>query len=193
METDLEDDARGRDRGIPLTVQQVSPPSGIAAAPQSVDWAYWGADERSSRYSPLEQINAENFGDLEIAWRWKAANYGPEPDYIYRAWRIPNGETPDRIKNHPAFEGVTLPNTGQNSLVTKTLLMYGEGRSGDPYFRAVDKQTGKEIAKVELPAPTHTAPMTFMHDGRQYIVMAVAGGHAGVEAELVALALPSEP
>ena len=106
-------------------------------------------------------------------------------------------ETSDRIKNHPAFEGVSLPNTGQNShatlLVTKTLLMYGEGRGGDPYFRAVDKQTGKAIAKVELPAPTNTAPMTFMHDGRQYIVMAVAGARAGVEAELVALALPSAP
>ena len=113
------------------------------------------------------------------------------------AWRIPNGETSDRIKNHPAFEGVSLPNTGQNShatlLVTKTLLMYGEGRGGDPYFRAADKQTGKAIAKVELPAPTNTAPMTFMHDGRQYIVMAVAGARAGVEAELVALALPSAP
>ena len=73
---------------ISLTGQQEPPESQATAPPQSVEWAYWGADERSSRYSPLEQVNAENFGDLEIAWRWKAANYGPEPDYIYRATPI---------------------------------------------------------------------------------------------------------
>ena len=51
-------------------------------------WRYWGGDERSSRYSPLDQINAENFSNLEVAWRWKAANYGPAPDFIYRATPI---------------------------------------------------------------------------------------------------------
>jgi glucose dehydrogenase len=49
------------------------------------EWRYWGGDEASSRYSPLEQINADNFADLEIAWRWKADNFGPEVDYILRA------------------------------------------------------------------------------------------------------------
>ena len=33
------------------------------------EWRYWGADERSSRYSPLDQINAGNVSDLEIVWR----------------------------------------------------------------------------------------------------------------------------
>jgi glucose dehydrogenase len=108
------------------------------------------------------------------------------------AWRIPNGSTPDRIKNHPALKGVDVGNTGQNShanlLVTKTLLFYGEGRGGDRYFHALDKKTGKEIAKIELPAQTNTAPMSFFHNGHQYIVVAVAGGN--FPAELVALALP---
>lgn len=107
-------------------------------------------------------------------------------------WQIPNGETPDRIRNHPALKGVNIGNTGQNShanlLVTRTLLMYGEGRGGDRYFRALDKKTGKEIAKIELPAQTNTAPMTFMHNGHQYIVAAIAS--ATLPAELVALALP---
>lgn len=109
-------------------------------------------------------------------------------------WRIPNGDTPDRIKSHPALKGVTLPVTGKPThatlLVTKTLLFYGEGRGGSPLFHAVDKKTGRTIASVEIPAPTNTAPMTYMHDGRQYIVMAVAD--PDVEAELVALALPRE-
>lgn len=110
-----------------------------------------------------------------------------------KKWMIPNGETPEWIRSHPALKGVNIGNTGQNAhanlLVTKTLLMYGEGRGADKYFRAVDKATGKEIGKVEIPAPTNTAPMTFMHDGHQVIVMAVAS--ATVPAELVAVALPA--
>jgi quinoprotein glucose dehydrogenase len=108
------------------------------------------------------------------------------------AWTIPDGDTPDNIKNHPALKGVKLPVTGKPTqatlLVTKTLLFYGEGRGGSPLFHALDKKTGKEIAAVEIPAATNTAPMTFMHNGRQYIVAAVAD--PDVPAELVALALP---
>lgn len=108
------------------------------------------------------------------------------------AWQIPNGDTPERIRNHPALKGIDIGNTGQNShanlLVTKTLLMYGEGRGGEPNFRALDKTTGKEVGRVTLPAQTNTAPMTFMHNGRQYIVAAIAG--AENPAELVALTLP---
>ncbi len=107
-------------------------------------------------------------------------------------WRIPNGDTPESVRNHPALQGVDLPNTGKrahaNILTTKTLLIYGEGRGQEPWLHAVDKMTGEEIARLELPATTNTAPMTYMHDGVQYIVAAVAG--AGVEAELVALRLP---
>lgn len=107
-------------------------------------------------------------------------------------WRIPNGDTPESLKNHPAVQGVDLPQTGKRShatiLTTKTLLFYGEGRRGDPWFHAVSKSTGEEVGRVELPATTNTAPMTYMHEGRQYIICAVA--QAGYEAELVALALP---
>ena len=107
-------------------------------------------------------------------------------------WWIPNGDTPEEIKNHARLQGVDLPNTGARShatkLVTASLLMYGEGRGAAPIFRAVDKRTGEELGQVELPAPTLTAPMTYMHEGRQYIVMAVGGG--GMAGSLVALALP---
>ena len=108
-----------------------------------------------------------------------------------QVWRIPNGDTPENIKNHPALQGIDLPVTGKNGhaniLTTRSLLFYGEGRGGDPWLHAVDKQTGREIARIELPATTNTAPMSFMHEGRQYIVLAVAT--PGFPAELVALAL----
>ncbi|HUE96339.1 MAG TPA: hypothetical protein VMN39_06745, partial [Longimicrobiaceae bacterium] len=110
-------------------------------------------------------------------------------------WWIPNGETPDRIRNHPRLAGVELPNTGQsshaNALVTRTLLMYGEGRGARPLFHAVDKRTGETLGTIELPAPTNAGPMTFLHEGRQYIVAPIGGGaHPG---SLVALRLPESP
>ena len=108
------------------------------------------------------------------------------------AWTIPNGDTPDSVKNHPALKGVDLPPTGKRShatiLLTKSLLIYGEGRSGSPLLHAVDKATGEKIAQIDLPAQTNTAPMTYMHEGKQYIICAIAG--RGVEAEFVALKLP---
>lgn len=56
-----------------------------ATAAVAQEWSAWGGDERSSRYSALDQVDASNFGKLEIAWRWSASNYGPTPDFIYRA------------------------------------------------------------------------------------------------------------
>lgn len=109
-------------------------------------------------------------------------------------WRVPDGDTPASVKNHPALKGVSLPVTGQathaNLLVTKSLVFYGEGRGAEPFLHALDKKTGREVARVEMPATTNTAPMTYMHAGRQYIVLSVAG--PGHPAELVALALPQE-
>lgn len=108
-------------------------------------------------------------------------------------WRIPNGDTPETVKNHPLLKGVDLPNTGHTFahatiLTTKSLLIYGEGRGAAPWLHAVNKNTGEEIARVKLPATTNTAPMTYMHEGKQYIVLSVAG--RGFPAEHVALALP---
>ena len=62
------------------------------------------------------------------------------------------------------------------------------GRGGEPRFHAVDKRTGERVGTVELPAPTDTAPMTFIHEGRQYVVMAVSGRN--LPGSLVALRLP---
>ena len=109
-------------------------------------------------------------------------------------WKIPNGDTPDSLKNHPAVQGVELPRTGKRShatiLVTKSMLLYGEGRRGAPYLHAVDKMTGEELGVISLPATTNTAPMTYVHEGKQYIIAAVAG--PGSIGELVALSLPED-
>jgi len=87
---------------------------------------------------------------------------------------------------------VELPRTGAGAhataMVTRTLLIYGEGRGGRPLLHAVDKRTGEELATVELPGSTMTAPMTFLHEGSQYIISAIGGANSGPA--LVALRLP---
>jgi quinoprotein glucose dehydrogenase len=46
------------------------------------EWRYWGADQWSTRYSPLDQINASNFDKLQVAWEWKGGQkHGPDEYY----------------------------------------------------------------------------------------------------------------
>jgi quinoprotein glucose dehydrogenase len=115
-------------------------------------------------------------------------------------WQIAHGETPDNIRNHPALKGVNIPRTGRAGrigiLVTKSLAIAGEGgfftdSNGvrGARLRAYDKATGKEVGAVFIPAGQTGTPMTYMHNGKQFIVVAVSGGtYSG---ELLAFALPS--
>jgi quinoprotein glucose dehydrogenase len=114
-------------------------------------------------------------------------------------WQIAHGETPDAVKNHPALKGLDIPRTGQGgmsaTLVTRTLLISGEPRAGltstgvrGAMLRAYDKSTGKDVGAVYMPAPEGGAPMTYMFNGKQYIVLAVSGG--AYSGELLALKLP---
>ncbi len=109
-------------------------------------------------------------------------------------WMVPNGEASALVKRSQALQGVDLTRTGKATragiLVTKTLVLAGEGYGGDPVLRAHDKRTGEVLAKIELPAAQIGLPMTYLHEGRQYVVMSVGGG--GQPGELVALALPNE-
>ena len=41
------------------------------------EWRYIGGDAAHTRYSGLDQITADNFEDLEVAWVWRGDNYGP--------------------------------------------------------------------------------------------------------------------
>ena len=49
------------------------------------EWPSYGGDLGHTRYSALDQIDASNFSDLEIAWRFSAANFGPSPEYRYQS------------------------------------------------------------------------------------------------------------
>src|SRR5436305_8518258 len=49
------------------------------------EWRTWGGDTGNTRYSALRQIDASNFGKLQIAWRFRTDNLGPEPEYNFEA------------------------------------------------------------------------------------------------------------
>ncbi len=130
---------------------------------------------------PYGQINAINLDTGDIIWQ------------------VPHGETPDNIKNNPALKGLNIPRTGRpgnvGTLVTKTLVVSGEpgfgmtstGQRGS-MLRAYDKKTGAEVGAVYMPAPQTGSPMTYMLNGRQYLIVAISGGtYSG---ELLALKLP---
>ena len=116
------------------------------------------------------------------------------------AWQIAHGETPDNIRNSPALKGLDIPRTGRPGIIgvltTKSLVIAGEagffttssGQRG-AMLRAYDKATGKEVGAVYMAAPQTGSPMTYMLNGQQYIVVAIAG--AGYPAELVAFKLGS--
>jgi len=116
------------------------------------------------------------------------------------AWQIVHGETPDAIKNHPLLKGVTIPRTGQSgilgTLTTKTLVICGDcglftdekGRKG-ARLRAYDKATGEQKGAVFMDKVQTGATMTYMHQGKQYLVCAQGGSYG---ADLVAYRLPGE-
>ena len=111
------------------------------------------------------------------------------------AWMIANGDTPPVIKNNPALAGVNIPRTGSDSravlLVTKTLLFAGEGGTGQSSFRALDKKTGATIWETNNPiGPVQSLPMTYLHNGRQYIVFASGNSGTQTPAALVAYWIP---
>ncbi len=117
-------------------------------------------------------------------------------------WQVPHGDTPDSIRNNPALKGLNIPKTGQadynvGTLVTKTLVVAGDGQitttpehPRGAMLRAYDKSTGQQVGAVWMPAPQTGSPMTYMLNGKQYIIVAVSGG--AYSGEYIAFSLPSD-
>jgi len=91
-------------------------------------------------------------------------------------WMIPTGETPDLVLDHPDLQDLDIPNTGVMMpapiTVTKSLLLYTSRSSdGTPALFAVNKATGEQIGKVEVEDQTRYGTMSYVHEGRQYVVL----------------------
>ncbi len=109
-------------------------------------------------------------------------------------WVIPNGDAPQEqqqfLRNHPLLQGLdpALSNPGRrgHSAMTVTpmlLLASGQTSDGQSVLFAIDKLTGERLGTLPLPGPTGYGMSTWVHEGKQYVIIQLADG-------LAALALP---
>jgi quinoprotein glucose dehydrogenase len=107
------------------------------------------------------------------------------------AWSTPFGTPGDLAYGLPITYEMGIPNIG-GPLATASGLVF-IGAAFDRFFRAFDAKTGEMLWRGDLPASPQATPMTYVHEGRQYVVIA-AGGHGGAGSVLgdaiVAFALP---
>ncbi len=109
------------------------------------------------------------------------------------AWMIPHGDGPRQKISEIAGKDVgPLGSGGGGPLLTKTLLFVGQGAGGRgaragggaSVLRAFDKATGKVVAELALPAAPSSTPVTYVADGKQYIVLGTS------DRKFVAFSLP---
>jgi quinoprotein glucose dehydrogenase len=173
-----------------------APQRGAAAAPAAAGGRGRGRGEQSAAPPSATQVQG-----LSIVKPPYGVLSAINLDRGEMVWQVPHGDTPDIVRNSPLLQGLNIPKTGQNgavgAVVTKTLVIMGDPQvtttpthPRGAMLRAYDKATGKEVGAVLLPAPQSGSPMTYMVDGRQYIIVAVSGGpYSG---EYLSFALPSD-
>ena len=49
--------------------------SNLVVAQDTIEWTTLGNDFAHTRYTPANQITAENFSELEVAWEWNGASF----------------------------------------------------------------------------------------------------------------------
>ncbi len=108
-------------------------------------------------------------------------------------WMIPHGDSPaeqqEAFRNNPLLKGVDVDTnwgrSGHAAMMATPTLLFATGATADsePHLFGIDKTTGKRVGAVATPALGLYGLMTYMHQGKQYLVLPVTGGYT-------ALALP---
>ena len=109
-------------------------------------------------------------------------------------WVIPNGDASESeqetIRNHPLLQGVegvpTNPGRRGHAVMVATptlLIASGTSSDGTPQLYAIDKHTGERLGAVEIPGPTRYGMSSWVHEGKQYVMVQLSDG-------LAAMALP---
>ena len=123
------------------------------------EWRYQSGDAWGTRYSPVDQINGDNFVDLEEAWVWRADNFGPEADY--------------QMKSTPTYiDGILYTVAGERRTVValdpetgETLWTYREPNT-TRWERSMRKNYGKGVAYGEIDGRGviyYVSPGFFLH------------------------------
>ena len=136
---------------IPVQAQERGNPPG--------EWRFQSGDSWGTRYSPVDQINAANFSDVEVAWVWRADNYGPEVD--------------PQMKSTPTYiDGILYTVAGQRRTVAaidpatgETIWSYREPNT-TRWERSMRQNYGKGVAYGEIDGRGviyYTSPGYFLH------------------------------
>ena len=143
---------------------------GYVPSTKNGDWTHHTADVRGTKYSPLDQVTAANFNQLEVAWRFKTSNLGTRPEY--------------KLEGTPlAIRGTLYTTAG-----TRRSVIALDGKTGELMWTHSYREGNR--AAIAPRAAQSGSPMTYKGpDGRQYIVVAVSGGN--YSGEYISFALPS--
>lgn len=181
----------GDNGGVNIYAPPVADPAtGIMYIPSMTDCTSQIMAPGSERDKLLDLPTGTTFSDYAVLRR--ATPRGPDGIPLFKPpysritaidlntgehlWMIPVGETPQKILDYPGIKGRDLPNTGTGStppmLVTPSMVLYASTTSdGTPTLFGVDKKTGEELGRVTVPATSRYGMMTYVHQGRQYIVL----------------------
>ena len=120
---------------VPAIAQERGDPEG--------EWRYLGGDASHTRSSPLDQIDASNFEDLEVAWVWRGDNFGPTVDYLYRSTPIYVDGLLYTVAGQRRTVVAIDPSTGE------TVWTYREPHT-TRYERGMRNNYGKGVAYAEV-------------------------------------------
>ena len=106
-------------------------------------------------------------------------------------WVIPNGDAPteqqELIRNHPLLRGVSdVPvnqgRRGHSAMVATPTLLLASGQTADNTWHlfAIDKATGERVGSVELPGSTRYGMSSWVHEGKQYVIIQLEDGIAAM-------------
>jgi len=103
------------------------------------DWPSWAGSWNASRYSPLDQINAENVDELEIAWQWSTQGFGPGTDFV-------NPSTPLEVGGVLYANVGTTRNVVAIDATSGQVLWMFRYDEGDRFDEAPRKGAGRGVA-----------------------------------------------
>lgn len=102
-------------------------------------------------------------------------------------WTIPHGDMAqrdqDNFRANPLMKGIQFDanwgRRGHPALAATSTLLLATGQTADnrPHLFAIDKKTGKRVGAVPTPRLGQYGLMTYMHQGKQYVVMPIQGGY----------------
>jgi quinoprotein glucose dehydrogenase len=105
-------------------------------------------------------------------------------------WMIPHGDTAqeqqDAFRNNPLLKGVNVDTnwgrSGHAALMATPTLLFATGITADnrPHLFGIDKKSGKRVGAVPTPLMGQYGLMTYMHQGKQYVILPVDGGYTAV-------------